>query len=162
MGRVGLEPTTLGLSVAARVGQSVVLTDPPDALAAIVLAGCGIQVAALPATIGDVVVPEMRRTPPAKHWPSTRSSAVEATLAGCSAPADHQAAEGRRAGRLGRPLSDCPGQLERMHSSLGYVSQAEFERNASVLEVGGTNDGVKCAFARFSRFSGLHVAKSLA
>jgi hypothetical protein len=31
-------------------------------------------------------------------------------LAGCSTLADHQAAEGRRTGRLGRPLSDCPGQ----------------------------------------------------
>lgn len=26
-------------------------------------------------------------------------------------PADEQAVEGRRSGRLGRPLSDCPGQL---------------------------------------------------
>src|SRR5215207_5316191 len=46
---------------------------------------------------------------PSEDGPSV--PAVEATLAGMLTPADEQAAEGRRAGQLSRPLSDRPAHL---------------------------------------------------
>lgn len=55
-------------------------------------------------------------------------------------PADELAAEGRQAGRLGRPLSDCPGQLTdelrrawRAGWRLGHEERAA---NRAIVEAG--------------------------
>jgi hypothetical protein len=53
----------LALGAEAVVLVALVLSDPPDVLAAVALAGCGILLAAVLATLGDVAVREMRRTP---------------------------------------------------------------------------------------------------